>query len=269
MTTAPTQQVRRPEARPDQVRRSAAATSTTDSMRTTGTRRSQRRHHSTQVGYARSGRLGSKQQVSVRGRRIATQQTENVGRARQILIALVIVVLGVGAVMWISAATTEQSFQIQQAQQKSDQLDNEIETLQRDVRQAQSSGHIAAEAARMGMVVPEKPGILQTNGDAVDEVRGADASKTREVIDVNGDVSNRRATSDPKRTNRVEGLAAEEAVAADGVAAASPVRSDGAAPEGDAADEAVANNNVLPYSNSGGAPAAEAPAAPPAEMPAN
>ena len=164
------------------------------------------------------GKLGSRQQVSVRGRRVARRKDTNLPLTRRIVAAVVFLIAGIMAVMYLSGLTTQQTFELSEAKQRSLTLSNELESLERDVANAQSAGHIAAEATRLGMVAPAQPGVLEDRGAEVVEVRPSDPQADRPVTDVNGEARPRGATSDPEKTNRVEGLAPNEAVAAGDVA---------------------------------------------------
>jgi len=157
----------------------------------------------------RTGRLGSQQQVSMRGRRIAPRDnTDPRARSWSFFMAFALIA-GIVSVMWLSGITTDQSFQIADARKQSTNLTNELESLERDVSDAQSAANIAARASEMGMVVPDQTGVLNVNGDKVDEQRPADAAESRPVIDVNGTKKPSTATSDPAQTANVPGLAPE------------------------------------------------------------
>lgn len=209
-------------------------------------------------------RVGSRQQVSVRGRRIIALERGNPQLTRRIALALTVFILGVVSVMALSAATTKQSFQIADAQSRSTTLDNEIESLNRDVANAKSSANIAKEASEMGMVTPKQSGILEDRDGKVKETRPADAEGGKEVVDVNGNAKRRGATSDPNETSRVEGLHPNN-----------PIVAGDSAPDvsASAPGNTSQSNGGLPYSgnSAGQAPApAPAPAAPaPAPAPAS
>lgn len=197
----------------------------------------------------RTGRLGSQQQVSMRGRRIAPRDNTD-PRARNLAFFMAFALIaGIVSVMWLSGITTDQSFQIADARKQSTNLTNELESLERDVSDAQSAANIAARASEMGMVVPDQTGVLNVNGDKVDEQRPADAAKNRPVIDVNGTKKPSTATSDPAQTANVPGLAPES-------------------PTGAAAQNGTGE---VPYSNqnsAGGAAAGNQTPAPAAPAPA-
>ncbi|WP_257161350.1 hypothetical protein [Corynebacterium cystitidis] len=152
-----------------------------------------------------SGRLGSKQVVSIRGRRITEQPTDASRRFSAVsLVVLPLLVLGVVVAMMFSAFSTQQTFAIQELQATETQLTNEIETLNRDLENLQSSAEVARRASEAGMVVPVTPGIVDIENDgALSERRPADPA-TQPMIDVNGaPVRPGRASSDPDATDDV------------------------------------------------------------------
>lgn len=152
-------------------------------------------------------RRGSRQQVTVRGRRIAVPSAAERSVVRTWVVLLALFVAGVAFAMYLSGKTTEQSFQLSEAEATSTTLSNELESLHRDVEDASSTQRIAAEASRLGMVVPGQAGVLNVNGDDVNELRAADPEATLPVTDINGDVRAQRPTSDPEATGQVPGLA--------------------------------------------------------------
>ena len=209
-------------------------------------------------------RVGSRQQVSVRGRRIIALERGNPKLTRRIVLAVTVFILGVVSIMALSAVTTKQSFQISDAQSRSTTLENEIESLNRDVANAKSSANIAKEASEMGMVTPNQSGILEDRGGKIEETRPANAEDGKEVVDVNGEAKRRGATSDPNKTERVEGLHPDH-----------PVLAGDRAPDVNVSGPRnnSQGNGGLPYSGgpAGQAPAPAAPApapAPAAEAPA-
>lgn len=201
-------------------------------------------------------RMGSRQQVSVRGRRIIALERGNPKLTRRIVLAVAVFILGVVSIMGLSAATTKQSFQINDAQSRSTTLENEIESLNRDVANAKSSANIAKEASEMGMVTPKQSGILEDRDGKIEETRPANAEDGKEVVDVNGNAKRRGATSDPDKTDRVEGLHPDHPVVAGDRAPDVEVSGPRNNPQG---------NGGLPYS---GGPAGQAPAPAPAPAPA-
>jgi cell division protein FtsL len=236
--------------------------SVTDRRTTTGTRRPRTGEGSgtrsgsgaTRQGLDRAGRAGrvhrsalrrpgSLQVTTVRGRRVATAGRGNRMLLKTFALICVVVAVGVAVTMYLSGKTTEQSFQLAEAEGTSDTLSDQIETLNRDVKEAGSTQHLAAEAARLGMVVPGQTGVLDADGNRVDQLRAPDAAKDRDVTDVNGDVTRSGPTSDPRRTGQVPGLV--PSAPTDAAPAPQPAGAAPAAPP--AAQAAPAGNGQLPY----------------------
>ncbi|MCH6196792.1 hypothetical protein MHT86_04665 [Corynebacterium mastitidis] len=149
------------------------------------------------------GRLGSRQVVSVRGRRVATaRQSSRLTRIS--LVAIVLLVGGVALAMSLSGISTQQTFRLQQLTAQEKQLDNQIETLNRDVETARSSSEAVRRANESRMVVPQQPGILavEENGE-VTERRPAEGD-SRPIIDVNdARVKPNAASSNPAKTEEL------------------------------------------------------------------
>ncbi|HJD77898.1 hypothetical protein SAMN06295981_0397 [Corynebacterium pollutisoli] len=142
-------------------------------------------------------RLGSRQVVSVRGRRVAELKKTSL-LAKLFSISIVLAIAGVAVAMWLAGLATQQTFQMQLLQSQDKQLSNQLETLNRDLENVRSSAEIARRAGELGMVAPAQPGILavQENGDILEQ-RPADPA-TRPIIDVNGaPVRPGQASSDP------------------------------------------------------------------------
>ena len=145
---------------------------------------------------------GSKQVVSVRGRRVvAPKARPGVIRFASLIVALL--VCGVVGMMVLSGTSTEQQLRSQDTQ-----LANQLETLRRDVEDAKSAAEVARQASENGFVVAEQPGVLvvQPNG-AIEEQRVADPGATRPIVDVNGRStrSSNPASSNPSETREVSG----------------------------------------------------------------
>ncbi|QNP92838.1 MULTISPECIES: hypothetical protein [Corynebacterium] len=219
----------------------------------------------------RSSRLGSRQQVSVRGRRV-TAVKDNSRLVKLVALPVLAFVLGIGVVMWISGLATAQSFQLSAAQKHSTTLANEIESLERDAEVAKSGATIAKEAAKLGMVAPDQAGVIDAQGAEAATVREPGVGKDKEITDVNSDARPRGATSNPDKTANVEGLAPQEAVVA-GVGAHIASNTGGlpydnrTAPRGpEAANPAPPAPAPAPAAPApaAGHPAPPAPAAPPA-----
>ncbi|MGP5734167.1 hypothetical protein [Candidatus Corynebacterium faecigallinarum] len=216
-TTATPSRQRRSTAQPE--RRSSRST---DTVATTTTRR--------RAQSSRVRRRGSQQQLTVRGRRVAVREPRNRTMMWTVVLMLALLVAGTALAMYLSGRSTEQSFQLNQAQATSDTLSHEIESLNRDVEGASSTQHIAAEAARLGMEVPGQTGVLNVENGTVDEARPADNSGNRAVTDIDGDVrtvgpsSNTEATSGEGERSSEEDMAVADTAAA-AAADASPRQS--------------------------------------------
>ncbi len=156
---------------------------------------------------ARKGRLGSKQVVSVRGRRVTVASETRRKFSTVTLIALPLLVAGVVLAMFLSGLSTNQSFTVQQLQNRERNLSNEVESLNRDLEDLRSSAEIAQRGSEAGMVVPLQPGIIANDGNGgVNEQRPADPGKVQKVMDVNGaPVQAGRASSDRSATRDLGG----------------------------------------------------------------
>ncbi|MDR7329745.1 hypothetical protein [Corynebacterium guangdongense] len=211
----------------------------------------------------RRNRLGSKQVVSVRGRRTAPIKSVN-KLARISLLAVTMFSIGIAIAMWLSGVSTQQTFRVQGLVAQESQLSNQLETLNRDLANVSSTAELARRAGELGMVVPDQPGILavEDSGDAVEQ-RPADPAASP-IIDVNGaPVRPGQASSDPTKTDELtdnlEAVPAGESLPRP-QAAPAPVAPNAPAPA------------VAPYAPGAApgpapAPAAPAPAAAEAQAP--
>ncbi|MDK8845222.1 hypothetical protein QP888_01575 [Corynebacterium sp. MSK297] len=154
------------------------------------------RQNTTQAGKG-PRRLGSQQVVSVRGRMVNPVKRVTT-RARLSIVAIAMMVGGIVFAIWLSGIATQQTFRVQVLTAEESQLNNELETLHRDLENVRSAAEIAGHAVEEGLEIPELPGILRRdeNGDIVED-RPASA-ETRPIIDVNGEpVRPGQASSDP------------------------------------------------------------------------
>lgn len=149
-------------------------------------------------------RLGSKQVVSVRGRRVTTTDAKRKFSTMSIM-ALPLLILGIFGAMLLSALSTDQTFTIQQLQGQERTLNNEIETLNRNVEDSRAAAEVAAKADGSGMVVPVQPGIINVEADGVArETREADPEKNLRFVDVNEEtIRTDHATSDRNATRDI------------------------------------------------------------------
>lgn len=155
------------------------------------------------------GRTGSRQVISVRGRRVTTGPRDNRKIAGAALM-IVLVVCGIVAAMFLSGISTSTSLELDAAQTREKELRNQLEVLERDVAYMKSTGAIAQRAVEEGMVSPQKPVVLTTdsNGNVV-EARPGDAANLG-VVDLNesGATNPHTPSSNPADTRKVPGMQA-------------------------------------------------------------
>lgn len=152
-----------------------------------------------------SGRLGSQQVVSQRGRRLSTGPAAS-RVTRMASLATIFMILGVVAAMTLSAGSTQQTFHLQKLQAQENQLDNQLETLRRDLELQRSAASLVKFASEQGLVVPLQPGVLEVTPDGqVNEIRPP-GPKTMPLQDL-GHAGSRVhvASSDPVRTAEISG----------------------------------------------------------------
>lgn len=142
-------------------------------------------------------RLGSRQVVSVRGRRTVAIRRSTL-LMKLVGISVVLAIAGVAVAMWLSGVSTQLTFRMQTLSAQDQQLSNQLETLNRDLENVRSSAELARRSGELGLEVPVQPGILAVGADGVIvEERPADVT-TRPLIDVNGaPVRPGQASSDP------------------------------------------------------------------------
>ncbi|WP_146743904.1 hypothetical protein, partial [Corynebacterium heidelbergense] len=239
---------------PRRVERAAAASPSATQTRRTSPR--------TGAAAAPRTSVGARRTVSVRGRRVVDYNRANSAVVRLVGVVAAMLIVGIAVIMYLSAVTTDQSFRIAEARKQTTSVGNELESLERDVTVARSSGHVAERAAQLGMVVPNQPGVLEARGaDGRDivETRPSNAEGNRPIQDVNGRQQRRGATSTPAETANVPGLAPSDPAGQAAVIRGTPGQPAGAPQAAE-----------LPYAPSTGPaapvapPAAAAPAAPPA-----
>lgn len=150
-------------------------------------------------------RLGSRQVVSRRGRRVQTRK-ETPRILKISVAALLFAIAGIFGAMTISGLTTQQTFQLQKLKVEQNQLNNQLESLNRDLENVRSSASLARHAGEHHLVVPQQPGILSVNEQGeVTEVRPP-SEETRPIIDVNGKaVRAHIASSNPEKTRELDG----------------------------------------------------------------
>lgn len=149
----------------------------------------------------RGSRLGSKQVVSNRGRRVV-QPTRVTGLfARLSFIAIALLITGVAGAMWLSGLSTSQTFKIQELTAQESTLDNQLETLNRDLENVRSASDVARRAHEAKMGIPVQPGVVEVGADGNVEQKREATPDMDSVIDVNGEpVRPGQASSDPNAT---------------------------------------------------------------------
>ena len=151
---------------------------------------------------SRSGRLGSQQVVSVRGRRVATAAKQKTALGKVGGLTVVLLVIGVTIAMLLSGLSTAQTFTIQQLQSQERQLTNEVESLNRNLEDLRSSAEVTQRATEKGMVVASQPGIVAMLDDGrIEHRRDFNPESVAKLVDVNGAPTRaNRASSDEKAT---------------------------------------------------------------------
>lgn len=209
-------------------------------------------------------RLGSKQVVSVRGRRVTSTEAKRKFSTMS-LMALPLLILGIFGAMLLSALSTQQTFTIEQLQSQERTLNNEIETLNRNVEDSRAAAEVAAKADAAGMLIPVQPGIINVDAEGkAHETREADPAKTVRVVDVNQEtIRTDHATSDRKATrdiaDNLSALPQNALPTGRGAAPSLPAVGEQSAPAAPAQSiqQAPDNRDAVPA-----APAADAPVAP-------
>lgn len=148
-------------------------------------------------------RLGSKQVVSRRGwRTTPIKKYRRISRVSAIAITMLIA--GVALAVWLSGLATAQTFKVQNLTVQESQLNNQLETLNRDLEDVRSTADIAHRAADKNMGIPTHPGIVATKDDGGIDTRRDPEEGMESIIDVNGEpVRPGRASSDPDDTRDV------------------------------------------------------------------
>lgn len=152
-----------------------------------------------------TGRLGSQQVVSYRGRRVTPNEMTKKKVSVTAILLVLLLVGGVVAAMALSAFSTTQTFTIQRLQSEERALYNQVETLNRDLEQLRSAQHVAGSAREAGMLIPSAPGVLEALPEGgVERRREFDPQQTLPLVDVN-DAGERvsRPSSDQDATKKV------------------------------------------------------------------
>lgn len=121
---------------------------------------------------------GDARRVADQRRRTAAR--ENTGRAKFVLVVMVLLVSGLIATLWLSTAAAADSYSLQAARERTASLTEQSEALRKEVTVLQSPGSLADRAAAQGMVRVTDPArlVVAPDGrvDVVGEPRAAVAA---------------------------------------------------------------------------------------------
>ena len=101
---------------------------------------------------------GDVRRVQDQRRRSAAR--ENTGRAKFVLLVMVLLVAGLVATLWLSTAAAADSYALQEARQRTGALTEQSEALRKEVSVLESPGSIAQRAGDLGMVPVADPARL-------------------------------------------------------------------------------------------------------------
>jgi hypothetical protein len=94
---------------------------------------------------------------------------EGAGRASFVVLIIVVLTVGVAATLWLSTQAIADSYRLEDAKQKADQLAERAAVLQREVTEKESAASLAERAKAMGMIPAGDPArlIVQPDGTVV------------------------------------------------------------------------------------------------------
>lgn len=113
---------------------------------------------------------GDARRVADQRRRSAAR--ENTGRAKFVLVVMVLLVSGLIATLWLSTAAAADSYALQAARERTASLTEQSEALRKEVTVLQSPGSLADRAAAQGMVRVTDPARLVVAPDGRVDVVG-------------------------------------------------------------------------------------------------
>ncbi|BBG03091.1 MULTISPECIES: hypothetical protein [Pseudonocardia] len=105
-------------------------------------------------------------------RRTRAVARENTGRAKFVLVVMVLLAVGLIATLWLSTAAAADSYRLQDARQQTAALTERSEALRKEVTVLQSPGSLAQRASAQGMVPVADPARLVVGPDGQVEVIG-------------------------------------------------------------------------------------------------
>ncbi|ANY05094.1 hypothetical protein [Pseudonocardia sp. HH130630-07] len=77
---------------------------------------------------------------------------ENTGRAKFVMVVMVLLVVGLVATLWLSTAAAADSYALQEARQRTGALTEQSEALRKEVSRLESPASLAQRASEQGMV---------------------------------------------------------------------------------------------------------------------
>jgi cell division protein FtsB len=94
------------------------------------------------------------------------------GRARFVVLIIVLLVTGIAATLWLSTQAISDSYRLERAKQESTDLSERADVLKREVSKLDSPSALAQRAKELGMVFPGDPARLVVAPDGTITVVG-------------------------------------------------------------------------------------------------
>ncbi|HZG90834.1 MAG TPA: septum formation initiator, partial [Pseudonocardia sp.] len=114
----------------------------------------------------------------VGGADAATGSVVSTGRAKFVLLVMVLLVGGLVATLWLSTAASADSYRLQDARAEAAALSQRSERLHREVAQLASAPELARRADQLGMVRVQDPARLVVGADGSVTVVGEPEAAT-------------------------------------------------------------------------------------------
>ncbi|AKK11465.1 hypothetical protein [Corynebacterium uterequi] len=150
----------------------------------------------------RGSRIGSRQVVSERGRRVSAGRAPSMA-PRLTATAFAVALAGIALLMWLTGLATSQTFAIDRLVAEEGALAREVESLNRDVQEASSVASITRRATELGMVIPEQPAVLSVDDAGVATVTREGTPDTVRIGGTEAVPQPQQASSDPAETRDV------------------------------------------------------------------
>ncbi|WP_145982637.1 MULTISPECIES: septum formation initiator [unclassified Pseudonocardia] len=166
---------------------------------------------------------------------------ENTGRAKFVLVVMVLLAVGLIATLWLSTAAAADSYALQEARQRTGGLTEQSEALRKEVSVLESPASLAQRAAAQGMVPVSDPARLVVAPDGRVDVVGEPQAAVAAAPPPAPDAPQPAAPAAPQGTTSDPEADGGDAAAAAGARADAPAADapqdgqqgpDGAAPEG-------------------------------------